>query len=97
MSTTTTTTKTATLSPDSHPVPEGFAIKVSKKFNLIWQDGLHAFYAAVIVPLLLEILTGLQSGNFKPNWIALGTAGVSSAAAYLAKTYFTTTAIVVSK
>jgi hypothetical protein len=96
MDTTPISAKTAPVTAKSDPVPAGFAVEVSKKFSLAWENWLKAFYIAVIAPLILELLTGLQSGNYKPNWIALASTGISTAAAYLIKTYFSTSATVIS-
>lgn len=96
MSNTTTTTQTGTpiLSTDSHPLPPGFVVQISKMYSLVGANYLKAFYLAVIAPIVLQLLTTLQSGNFHPDWKILGGSFVATAAAYLGKTYFSTSAVV---
>lgn len=92
MSTTTPTTGSGTVQKTSG----GLLVNVSKKFTLVWNDFLKAFLLAALTTPVTELLTGLQSGNFKPNWTALGTVAATSAAGYLLKNFFSTTATVVA-
>jgi ABC-type spermidine/putrescine transport system permease subunit II len=91
MSTTTSTTGSGTVQKTSG----GLLVNVSKKFTLVWNDFLKAFFVAALTTPLTELLTSVQSGNLKPNWVALGTVAITSGASYLLKNFFSTTATVV--
>ena len=91
MSTTTATTGSGTVQKTSG----GLLVQVSKKFTWVWNDFLKAFLVAALTTPLTELLTSLQSGNLKPNWVALGTVAVTSGAGYLLKNLLSTTATIV--
>jgi hypothetical protein len=96
MATTTTTTPPGTTGSGTvQRTSGGLLVNVSKKFTLVWNDFLKAFFVAALTTPITELLTGLQSGNFKPNWVALGSVAVSSGAAYLLKNVFSTSVTVV--
>jgi hypothetical protein len=92
----TTTPQTATVPHGTiMKTSSGILVQVSNKFHLVWNDFLRAFFVATLSTPFTELLTGLQSGNFKPNWVALGGVAITSGAGYLLKNYFSTTTNIV--
>lgn len=58
---------------------------MSKLFNLDLKDLLKGMVVAVLAAVLTIIYNTVQAGSLTFDWKAIGTAGITAAAAYLLK------------
>jgi LPS O-antigen subunit length determinant protein (WzzB/FepE family) len=92
MSTTTPTTGSGTVQRTS----AGLLVNVSKKFTLVWNDGLKALAVAAVSPVIPIIAQSISAKTWVFDWTTIWHTAVAAGFAYLTKNFFSTTATVVS-
>jgi len=71
--------------------------QTSSLYSLNTKDILRSLLIAVATPVLAAIATSLNAGEIKINWQSLLQIGISAAAAYLIKNFFTPSEVVLDK
>jgi len=70
-------------------------LTTSSQFSINWADAAKGLIMAVLTPIVFSLLSTLQAGSLEVNWKNLLILALSAGLGYLAKNFFTPSAIVV--